>query len=246
MDDFLIGFTFHASLSPSVQDMYRLVFDLATEVVSESDEHLESSFEKANRVLPIDRYIRETISEFGNALRESSNRAYDLRLYRFHAHPGDYAGALCKSLKELWENKRKSSKILSQPWTTIMETSDKHHDKVTTWIASGRDGSKPRCPAMDAIREGVIILDDKGFKDVDVDLALYAIRSYARRNFVCHGQLSDLDQSNDFAGLAKCIVSDDNHLERLVPDEEQPMVGKWRRILTFYGDLHIRQNSSGV
>ena len=99
---------------------------------------------------------------------------------------------------------------------------------------------------MDAIREGVKLLNDKGFKDVNVDLTLYAIRSYATRNFICHGQLSDLDQSNDFAGLARCIASDDNHLEGLVPDEEQPMVDKWRRILTFYGDLHIRQNDSGV
>ena len=142
MEDFLIVFTFNAALSPNVQDMYRLVFDLAIEVVSESDEHLESSVEKANCILTVDRYIRE----IGNALRESSNRAHDLRLYRFHAHPGDYAGALCKSLKELWENKRKSSKSLSQPWTTILKTLDKHQDNVADWIASGRDGSKPWCP----------------------------------------------------------------------------------------------------
>ena len=50
--------------------MYRLVVDLANEAVSEPDENFGSSIEKANYVRTIDRFIRETTSEYGNALRE--------------------------------------------------------------------------------------------------------------------------------------------------------------------------------
>ena len=87
------------TLSSTVQDLYRLVTTLATEAIPESDEHLASLTDKANIVRTIDRYVRETTSEYGTALRELSSRTHDTRLFRFHAHLGDYAGVLCGLLK---------------------------------------------------------------------------------------------------------------------------------------------------
>lgn len=57
------------TLSSTVQDLYRLVTTLATEVIPESDAYLGSSIEKANVVRTIDRFVRETTSEYGTALR---------------------------------------------------------------------------------------------------------------------------------------------------------------------------------
>ena len=49
---------------------------------------------------------------------------------------------------------------------------------------------------------------DLGFTDLDRDLALFAIRAYARRNFIAHEGMFDLDQSKDFAGLANYVDID--------------------------------------
>ena len=106
------------TLSSTVQDLYRLVTTLAAEAIPESDEHLSSSIEKANVVRTIDRFVRETTSEYGTALRELSSRTHDARLFRFHAHLGDYAGALCKLLKE--SEQFPSSPPLSGPWIKIV------------------------------------------------------------------------------------------------------------------------------
>ena len=127
----------------------------------------------------------------------------------------------------------------------IVKALDKHQDRVASWIARGREGHEPWCPERDALELRGKELNDKGIADLDIDLALYAIRSYATRNSIFHGQIFDLDQSQNFAGLAECIAADEKHLEYVVPDGDQPMVGKWRRILTLYRDLHIRKDGNG-
>jgi len=98
---------------------------------------------------------------------------------------------------------------------------------------------------MDTLEVRVRELIDAGLTDLDCDLALFAIRSYARRNFIAHGRTYDLDQSEQLAGLASCVDSDDKLLVDILPDEEKPMVGKWRRVLAFYRSTHIRQNGDG-
>ena len=89
-----------------------------------------------------------------------------------------------------------------------------------------------------SIKEGHTILDR--------DLVLFAIRSYARRNFVAHGEIFDLYQSKEFAGPANYLENDEKLLEDVLPDEEKPMAGNFRRLLTFFRDIRIRQTSDGV
>ena len=43
-------------------------------------------------------FFLATTSEYGTTLRELSSRTSDTRLFRFHAHLGDYAGTLCKRI----------------------------------------------------------------------------------------------------------------------------------------------------
>ena len=224
--------------------MYRLVTALAAEAIPESDAHLGSSIEKANVVRTIDRFVRETTSEYGTALRELSSRTYDTRLFRFHAHLGDYAGALCTILKD--SKQFSPSPILSRPWTEIVKAIDDGQDRVTSWNASGCKGPELSCPEMDLLEVRVQQLIKAGHAILDRDLALFAIRSYARRNFIAHGEIYGLNRSGNFAGLANYIDNDDKLLEDILPDEEMPMVGNWRRLLMFYKDLNIRQTSDGV
>lgn len=88
-------------------------------------------------------------------------------------------------------------------------------------------------------------LIDAGFSDLDLDLALFAIRAYARRNFIAHGGTLDLYQSGDFAGLANRIDNDKKLLEDILPGEEKPMVGNWRKLITYFRSSHTRQTGDG-
>ena len=127
-----------------------------------------------------------------------------------------------------------------------MDAIDKCQDLVTSWNASGRKGPEPSCPEMDVLEVRVQQLIKEGHTILDRDLALFAIRSYARRNFVVHGAIFALHQSKQFAGLANYIETDEKTLEDILPDEEKPMVGNWRRLLKIFRDTHIRQTSDGV
>ncbi|KAL9070584.1 MAG: hypothetical protein Q9161_004754 [Pseudevernia consocians] len=99
---------------------------------------------------------------------------------------------------------------------------------------------------MDLLEVRVQQLINAGYVILDRDLVLFAIRSYARRNFILHGGIFDLNQFNNFVGLAEYIENDERLLEDILPNEEMPMIGNWRRLLKFYRDLHIRHTSDGV
>lgn len=117
------------ALSSTVQNLYRLVTTLATEAILESDAHLDSSVGKANVVRTIDRFVRGATSEYGTALHELSSRTHDTRLFRFHAHLGDYAGVLCKLLKD---DKQSSSTVLSGTWTKIVKAVDDCEERAAS------------------------------------------------------------------------------------------------------------------
>lgn len=229
-------------LSPTVRDMYHLVTKLALEAVPESDAHLDGSIEKANTVRTIDRFVRETTSDYNTALRELSSRTQDTRLFRFHAHLGDYAGHVCNLLKG---DKQSCPRLLLGTWTKIVKALDAHPDRVTSWTARGCPGPEPLCPEMDAIVFRVKEIVDAGTTDLDIDLALFAIRSYARRNVIAHSGLQDRSLSNDSAGLAAYIDNDFKLLEEILPDDEKLMVDKWRRLLLIFRNAHIRQDGGG-
>ena len=205
--------------------------------------HPGHSIVKANMVRTIDRYVRETTSDYNTALRDLSSRTQDTRLFRFHAHLGDYAMHVCNLLKE--QGKRSPPPMLSGPWTKIVEALDAHQDRVTSWTARGCPGPEPSCLEMDAIELRVKQVVDAGITDLDTGLALFAIRSYARRNLISHGGLFDLSKSGNSVGLAEYIDNDDKLLEEILPDDEKRMVGNWRRLLMIRRNAHMRQAGDG-
>ena len=223
--------------------MYRLVANMAADALPGSKEHPAESIWKANAVRCMDWYIRETTLDLNRARRDLSKRTDENRIFRFHAQLGDYAGSLCDALKE--HKNKQTSTILSQPWTLIVRGLDRYNKQLTAWRASGRTDTYPQSVYMDAIKARVRELVDLGFVDLDTDLALFAINSYARRNFIAHGGAFDISKNECFAGLAEYLERDDKNLEAVLSDEELPMTGKWRRLLTFYKHVHIRQGEGG-
>ena len=228
-------------LSPTVRDMYQLVTTLAAKAVPESDAHLDSSIEKANMVRTIDRFVRETTSDSNTALSELSSRTRDTRLFRFHAHLGDYAGNVCNLLKE----NEQFSNFLSREWTKTAKALDAHQDRVTSWTARGRRSPEPTCPEMDAIEVAVQQIIDAGTTELDTDTALLAIRTYARRNFIGHGGFRDMSLPKDSARLVEYIDKDDKLLEEILPDEEKHTVDNWRKILMIHRSSDIWQSGGG-
>lgn len=231
------------NLPSSVKDMYRLIVNMTADAMSGFNAHPSISTQKVNAVRCMNRFIREITLNLNSARRDLSERAHDNTLFRFHAHLGDYAGGLCDFLKGTANSK--SSLILSQPWTEIVEALDKHDKSVARWIDQGQHSARPYSVHMDAIECRTKQLVELGFTDLDTDLALFAIRSYARRNSIAHGRSFDLYMKKDFAGLAEYLDRVDKTLEDILPDGEKPMAGKWRRLLTFFRDSRIWKSDDG-
>ena len=177
-------------LPPSAREMYRLVASMATEALSRSNEHPGESAKKVDAVRCMDRFIRETTLDLNSARQDLSKQTDDNRLFRFHSQLGDYAGALCTALKE--HDDKQTSSTLSQPWTLIVKAIDEFDQQLIAWRASGRTGTYPYSLHLEAIKGRVQQLVYLGFTGLDLDIALFAMRSYARRNFISHGESFDL------------------------------------------------------
>ena len=118
----------------------------------------------------------------------------DNRLYRFNAHFADYAAYLSNILKEF----RNTSLIQSQPWTIVIKVINKKKVDLIAWIVSDQNSSRSHCLYLEALKRFVEQLVREGETAVNLNLLLIAIRFYARRNFICHGRLSDLFKSDNF------------------------------------------------
>ena len=222
-------------LSPSTRGLYGLVADLAKYAAGDPDTHPPSRDTASDMVRCIVSFVEETASEFNATNSDLARMAEDTRLFRFHAALGDYAGSLCEALKG-----EKSSIISRHPWTIIVPSLDKESAEMPAWLASGPPYRRPVISFLDALEERAEFLTAQGWGDVDLDLALFAVRAYARRNLIAHGGNFDLFTSDRFEELANHIEDDDKNLESLLPDEEKSQVGKYRRLLILYRNSHIR------
>ena len=153
------------NLSFTIQDLYRLMVTSVVEVISSFDEHLDSFIEKTNIIRIIDRFVREITSRYDTTLYELSSRIYDIRLFRFHVHLADYAGALCGLLKD--SKQFSSSLILARLWVEIVKAIDDCQDRVSFWNVSGCKGPEPSCPEMDLLEVRVQQLINAGYVILD-------------------------------------------------------------------------------
>ena len=141
---------------------------LATEAIPESDEHFDSSIEKASVVATIDQFGRETLLECRTNLCKLWSWTHDTRLRRFHPHLGDYAGDLLKLLiiEEWWK-----SFFLSAIWTMIVKTLDDYKEWIASWKTSGCKGLETSSPERDGLKVRVQEIIDAGFTDLKPGLA---------------------------------------------------------------------------
>ena len=102
---------------------------MAGDALLESNEHPEASIQKVDAVRTIDRYIRKTILETNSVRCDLVDQNHDNRLYRFHAHLGDYAGAICNELKNSGKTPH-----LSPAWILLVKDLDEFDSQVARWI----------------------------------------------------------------------------------------------------------------
>ncbi|KAL9123706.1 MAG: hypothetical protein Q9217_006890 [Psora testacea] len=200
-------------LSPSTQELYRLVAKLAG-YASGSDEHPFTPTDASDAVRCIDEFVRETASELN---------------------------ATSRDLSRMTEDTGSSGTMLQ---LAIILGTYREEELLNGWEASDKTLAKrPKVPLIEALTERVNDLVDEGWNDLDLDLALFSVRAYARRCFVAHGDAYDLSASKKFADLADYLEADDNSLESLLPDEEKPLVDKYRRLLTLSRDVTSERTS---
>ena len=123
----------------------------------------------------------------------------------------------------------------------IVPKLDKEQEARIAWKASDQTSKRPFSAFTEALQDRVNDLQVDGWDDLDMEIALLAVRSYARRNFVAHSKAYDLNTSKNFQELGQYLEDVDKHLEAILPDEEMPLVDKYRRILAMYRDKHIRK-----
>ena len=221
----------HQDLPGSTRELYRLFARLAG-FASGSDPHSFTTEDASDAIQCIDRYVMETALDINAVSRDLAIMTGDAELYRFHAAIGDYAQVLCDSLREA-----DAPPYLKQPWTILLPKLNDEERRLTAWEASSADLPRPQTPYMDALDVRVVSLVANGLTDLDIDLALFAARTYARRNSLFHGRTFDLFKSGKYAELAECLDMDENYLESLLPDQEKPLVGKYRRLICFLGTI---------
>ena len=182
-------------LPPNTQELYRLVARLAEFAANGSDEHPFTPTEASNAVRCLDQYVRETASETEMANSEISRMAQDTRLFRFHAALGDFSAYICNAIKA-----GKNSQI-SEPWTVIVSQLDREEEARIAWEASDQTSNRPFSAFTEALQDRINDLQVDGWDDMDMEIALLAVRSYARRNFIAQSKAYDLIASKNFQEL---------------------------------------------
>ena len=223
----------------STQELYRLVARLAG-FASGSDPHPFTREEAAGAARCIDLFVMETASDSSARSSSLSTTAEDLSLHRFYAAIGDHAGVLCEALRNA-----KDAPLLQRPWTIILPELESEERRLTAWEASSRDVPRPRTPYTDALEARVETLFAQGMTDLDTDLALFAVRTYVKRNSLFHGRTYDLFKCGRFAQLADQLDLDDENLAGLLPDKEKPLVDKYRRLIRFNKESRICTDDAG-
>ena len=224
-------------LPPNTHELYRLAATLAEFAATGSHKHPFTPTEASNAVRCLDQYVRETASETEMTYSEISRMDQDTRLFRLPATLGEFSGYICTAIRA-----GKDSLISTKPWTVKVPELDKEEEARIAWEASDQTSNRPCSSFTEALQDPVNDLQVAGWNDLDMEIALLAVRSYARRAFIAHSKAYDLDTSNNFQEIGQYLEDVDKQLEVVLPDEEMALVDKYRRIIAIYRDKHIRKN----
>jgi hypothetical protein len=80
--------------------------------------------------------------------------------------------------------------------------------------------------------------------DIDSAMAKFAVQAYAARNQVCHREAGHLVIAEKWDDLARRISLDREALPEILPEDQIQHLETWRRILCYYRDRYIAQNSN--
>ncbi|KAL8761163.1 MAG: hypothetical protein Q9184_002692 [Pyrenodesmia sp. 2 TL-2023] len=178
--------------------------------------------------------VRKTDLEFNEVNQALRTQVKDNQAYRLHAIFGDYCGMICKRLKS---GGGRSS--LTGEWPVISKDLDEEEESIAAWQRSGgAPAHEPRCPRRQTVIRLVNRIRQEGWTDIDLKTALLAIRTYARRCFIFHGETEKLLATEDQAGLARFLETDLRFFAQTLPEEELPLADNYRKIITFFQDFH--------
>ncbi|KAL6718402.1 hypothetical protein ACLMJK_004491 [Lecanora helva] len=179
--------------------------------------------EKASDLVRCFQSFAEETSSKPNAMTADLVRmTEDAKLYRFHLYRGDYAGSLCDALKRF----DYGPSILRQPWSRIVPNLDSEDAAMVQWEATDSDKPAPKTPFRDALVRRAATLTALGWGKVDIDIALFAIRAYARRNYIAHGKTRPLLAEKEYSRFVECPEADRQALTSILHKEERQMADK--------------------
>ena len=74
---------------------------------------------------------------------------------------------------------------------------DNEESELAAWSIKGPSYRRPNTPFLDALEERAETLTAVGWDNVDPELALFAVKAYARRNYIAHGKGADLHHTEN-------------------------------------------------
>ncbi|KAH8820268.1 hypothetical protein F5884DRAFT_865972 [Xylogone sp. PMI_703] len=153
-----------------------------------------------------------------------SSATKELAVLKHHCRLGDYAGRIFNDLK--------------------FHNTDAPLPKLATELVEllGEEGSDG--PMARAI-EGITYRIRNQGGDIDSAMAKFAVKAYAARNQVCHGEAGHLVTAEKWDDLAQRISLDLEALPEILPEDQMQQLETWRRILRYYRDRYIVQDSNG-
>ena len=95
---------------------------------------------------------------------------------------------------------------------------DNEEAELAAWSIKGPPYHRPNTPFLDDLKGRAETLTAVGWDNIDLDLALFAVKAYARRNHIAHGKGAYLLKSREYEELAKTIEEDERALESLLPE----------------------------
>ncbi|KAL3424174.1 hypothetical protein PVAG01_03455 [Phlyctema vagabunda] len=185
--------------------------------------HPRSPFEP--RVVPDDLtapVIHPSLIGFPPPNKPEPSATKELKVLKQYCRLGDYAGRVFNDLK--------------------LYNVDAPLPKLATDLAKLLGAEDHGGPMAIAIEGATCRIRNQGV-GIDPVMAKFAVRAYAARNQVCHGEAGHLVVEKNWDALAHRVSSDLEALPELLPEDQIQHLTTWRQILHYYRDWYIVQDS---
>ena len=152
----------------------------------------------------------------------------DLKQMNAHARLGDYAGRVFLDLKSLSNNRSLSGRADE----VVMDL-----DGVDLHPKAHRNVRAAFGSAVDNLAR---------IQHMDFDTAEFAVRAYSSRNKACHSESMQCKTAEAWSALGVQIQTDLTELTEILPAAELEKSDKWRKVIEYFRDRFLLQDSSGI